>query len=191
MYHRNSLPLCITIFLLLFCQNLFAFSTSSFKPLQIVHYVDPSQYAGKWYEIARLPNSFQRGCSLSTAEYTVVDEHTFKVRNECVISAHEKRTIDGVAKIVDKKTNAVLKVTFNNIFSRLASLFMRQGNYWIIDLDEAAYSYAMVGTPDRKFLWILSREPQMHINLYEELVQKAKDQGFRVENIESYTTIVD
>jgi apolipoprotein D and lipocalin family protein len=86
--------------------------------------------------------------------------------------------VDGVATVVDQKTNARLSVVFDNFFARLFGS-SRQGNYWILDLDPD-YRGAMVGTPDRRYLWILSRTPRMDELTYELLVNKALELGFPV-----------
>jgi apolipoprotein D and lipocalin family protein len=79
----------------------------------------------------------------------------------------------GKAKVVDKNTGAKLKVTFFWPFS---------ADYWIIDLGKD-YNYAVVGTPNRKYLWILSRTPQIADKLYSQLIESAKSKGFDVHNL--------
>lgn len=121
--------------------------------------VDLERYAGTWYEIARLPMWFQRHCVDSKAVYTVLAGGTVGVHNECTTASGEIEAVDGVAVVVDAKTNARLQVEFDNWFARLFGP-SREGNYWILDLDPV-YRTAVVGTPDRRHLWILAREPQL------------------------------
>ncbi len=140
--------------------------------LEVVQSVDLSRYAGRWYEIARLPNSFQKKCADEvTADYTMREDGKIEVINRCRKASGEYATAQGEAKIVDKKTNAKLKVTFFWPF---------YGDYWILDLGPN-YEYAVVGEPDRKYLWILSRSPRMDEALYQQLLQKMEAKGFNTE----------
>ncbi len=138
-------------------------------PLGTVPSVDLKRYTGTWYEIARYPNRFQRKCSSdTTAVYTLRDDGKIKVVNSCKQSDGKADTANGTAKVVDRSTNAKLKVTFFWPFS---------GDYWIIGLGKD-YEYAIVGEPSRKYLWILSRTPQMSPQLYEETLQVVRDKGY-------------
>ena len=144
--------------------------TALYPPLDTVDSVDLDRYLGKWYEIARYPNSFERGCVGVTAEYALLDNGQVEVVNTCVESSLDGpvRTIEGTARVFDSSTNAKLKVTFFWPF---------EGDYWILDLGEE-YDYAVVGAPNREFLWILNRTPTMDDALYDELVAKLPDLGF-------------
>ena len=137
--------------------------------LEVVPAVDLSRYVGDWYEIARLPNRFQKKCADSvTANYTLGSDGSIKVVNRCRKPSGEFTTATGKAKIVDKNTNAKLKVTFFWPF---------YGKYWILDLDPN-YQYAVVGEPGRDYLWILSRTPQIDETLYQQLIAKMQARGF-------------
>lgn len=137
--------------------------------LQVVPAVDLSRYVGQWYEIARLPNGFQKKCADSvTASYTLRPDGNIKVVNRCRKPSGEFTTATGTAKIVDKNTNAKLKVTFFWPF---------YGKYWILDLGPN-YEYAVVGEPGRDYLWILSRTPQIDEALYQQLLAKMQARGF-------------
>ncbi len=140
--------------------------------LQTVSKVELDKYLGKWYEIARLPAGFQSGCNKTTATYTLLDNGNVSVLNECIKNGKYKKA-KGTAKVVDKQTGAKLKVTFFWPF---------YGDYWIIKLGEN-YDYAVVGTPNRKYLWILSRTQKMDEKLYSELVEFAKSKGFNVDRL--------
>ncbi len=139
-------------------------------PLVVVPSVDLTRYAGRWYEIARLPNRFQRDCaSDTTATYTLRPDGKITVLNECRTAAGRVKSAKGTARVADSKgPNTKLKVTFFWPFS---------GNYWIIDLDPE-YRWAVVGEPGRDYLWILSREPQLDAELYHQIVERAKQRGF-------------
>jgi apolipoprotein D and lipocalin family protein len=140
--------------------------------LEVVPHVELEKYLGKWYEIAHLPARFQEGCSDTTATYTLSKDGSISVLNECIRNGKVKKA-KGKAKVVDKSSGAKLKVTFFRPF---------YGDYWIIKLGND-YDYAVVGTPNRKYLWILSRTPQMDDNLFSSLIEFVKSKGFNVENL--------
>ena len=144
-------------------------SKKEYDALEVVPHVDLKKYLGKWYEIARLPARFEEGCSDITATYSLSDDGTISVLNECKRNGKVKRA-KGKAKVVDKNTGAKLKVTFFWPF---------YGDYWIINLG-SDYDYAVVGTPNRKYLWILSRTPQMDDKLFSQLIELVKSKGFDV-----------
>jgi len=140
--------------------------------LAVVPYVDLKRYLGKWYEIAHLPARFQKDCTDTTATYTLADDGSISVLNECRRNGKVRRA-KGKAKVVDKTSGAKLKVTFFWPFS---------ADYWIIDLG-TDYEYAVVGTPNRKYLWILSRTPQMDDDLLAQLLESVKSKGFDVNKL--------
>ncbi len=142
------------------------------KPLQIVSKVDLEKYLGRWYEIAAFPQSFQKGCSCTSALYGLRPDGNIEVTNTCLKEGKIKKAI-GKAVVKDKKTNAKLSVQFFWPFS---------GKYWIIAL-APDYSYAMVGHPNRDYLWILSRKPVMDNQTYQYLVNQATEQGFDVRKL--------
>ncbi len=138
-------------------------------PLRSVATVDLTRYAGTWYEIARYPNRFQRKCDGdTTAKYSLRDDGKIEVVNSCRKRDGEFTTSKGTAKVVDRNTNAKLKVTFFWPFS---------GDYWIVGLDKE-YRYAVVGEPSRKYVWILSRTPELPQLLYDEAVRIVRDAGY-------------
>jgi len=143
-----------------------------YNALDVVPHVELEKYLGKWYEIAHLPAKFQDGCSETTATYALSKNGSISVLNECRRNGKVTRA-RGKAKVVDKTTGAKLKVTFFWPFS---------ADYWIINLGEN-YDYAVVGSPSRKYLWILCRTPQMDDKLFSQLIESAKSKGFNVENL--------
>ena len=140
--------------------------------LEVIPKVELEKYLGKWYEIAHLPAGFQKDCEQTTATYSLLNDGNISVLNECTRNGKYTKA-KGKAKIVDKTTNAKLKVTFFWPF---------YGDYWIIKLGEA-YDYAVVGTPNRKYLWILSRTPQMNDTLFSQLIEFATSKDFDVKNL--------
>ena len=145
------------------------------EPLKVVPSVDLERYSGTWYEIARLPNRFEKGLKCVTATYQLRDDGKIEVINRGHKIA-EHGTVDeatGVAKVPDKDKPGKLKVTFFWPF---------YGKYWIIDLDEQ-YQWALVGSPSRKYLWILSRTKTMEDKTYEFLLNQAQAEGFDVSDM--------
>ena len=133
------------------------------------------RYTGTWYEIARLPHSFEKNLEKVTATYTLQRDGKIEVLNKGFDSEKGKwKEIQGKAWIPDSSVPACLKVRFFLFFS---------SDYRVIDLDSENYSYAMVTSSSRKYLWILSRAPQIDESLYKHLVQKAQDLGFSVEKL--------
>jgi apolipoprotein D and lipocalin family protein len=132
--------------------------------LPVVNQVDLNRYLGKWYEIATIPQRFQKGCHCVTAEYSLRKNGKIKVVNSCRKDHPDgpfKQAI-GRAKVVRGSNNAKLKVSFFGPF---------WGNYWIIALDQQDYQWAVVSDPSRKTLWILCRTPQMDGALYQQIVE--------------------
>lgn len=139
------------------------------RPLKTVDSVDLQRYAGDWYEIARYPNRFQRDCDSDVhVRYMLQSSGKINVRNECRKANGKPDIANGIAKVVDTKSNAKLKVTFFWPF---------YGDYWIIDLDPH-YRYAAVGEPGRKYLWILSRAKELDQQTYQHILQHVAENGY-------------
>jgi apolipoprotein D and lipocalin family protein len=153
-----------------------SFLVMTSQTLQTVPNVDLKKYCGKWYEIASFPQRFQKGCHCTTAEYTLTEKDYVIVENRCNKDSltGKQSYIKGKA-FVDKNTgNAKLQVQFFWPF---------KGKYWIIDLADD-YSYAVVGHPNRQYLWILSREPQMNEVIYDQILSRLKEKGFDLTKIQ-------
>ncbi|MBK8489436.1 MAG: lipocalin family protein [Saprospirales bacterium] len=148
---------------------------SACKPaqqLQTVPSVDLEKFAGTWYEISAFPIGPEKNCRCVTATYGTTDKGYVTVLNRCVRNGKET-SIEGKAFVKDSQTNSKLAVQFFWPF---------RGKYWIIELDEN-YQYAVIGHPNRNYLWILNRSPKIDPVLYADLVQRAKAKGFDVERI--------
>ena len=144
------------------------------NPPTTVKYVDLKKYAGLWYEVAKIPNSFQDQCiKNTTAKYTLAEDGEIKVTNSCIDEDGEVDDASGVVRVVDKKSNAKLEVSF------VSFLGWRPfwGDYWIIGLDEN-YQWAIVGTPNRKYGWVLSRIPNLDNTTMDKIFGIIKDQGY-------------
>jgi apolipoprotein D and lipocalin family protein len=151
--------------------------------VSVVPSVDLERYAGRWYEIARLPNWFQKKCACCvTATYTVREPGKLSVVNECRMADGRVTRAEGVAKLADPKgPTSKLKVRFApRILSWLPFVW---GDYWILDLAED-YGHVLVGDPGRKYLWILARRPTLPEETYQVLLRKAAAQGFAIARIE-------
>lgn len=165
--------------LLLFASMLVRAERREKEPLRVVPSVDLSRYAGLWYEVARLPNRFEKKCvSDVTAEYTPRADGRIGVVNRCRKADGRLTAAEGVARPADKKgANSRLKVRFAPAF--LSFLPFVWGDYQIIEL-APDYSHAVVGDPSRKYLWILSRTPRLDEATYRRLNEAAAAQGFDV-----------
>jgi apolipoprotein D and lipocalin family protein len=146
--------------------------------LHVVPDVDYQRYAGTWYEIARLPNRFQRKCvSDVSATYALRSAGRITVTNRCRQADGDIREATGVARRVEGQPPSVLKVRFAPAW--LSFLPAVWGDYHIIELG-ADYDYAVVGTPDRSYLWILARKPEIEPQLHRRVLRSVRDQGFDV-----------
>lgn len=144
--------------------------------------VDLQRYTGKWYEIAKYPNRFQKQCvGNTTANYSLKSNGRIEVRNECLLKNGTTKKAIGEAKLVDKTTNAKLKVRFAP--SALSFLPFVWGDYWIIDLDENC-GYVAVGEPKREYFWILSRKSTMDDGTYQAILRRVEAMGFNPAKVE-------
>ena len=185
MQPRHTSPECdercsqVTGFLRIFCALLAATTLSACEqppvnrnataPLATVGRVDLERYVGRWYEIARFPNSFERDCQAVTATYSKNADGSIKVLNAC-----RKGALTGPEDIAEgsataqNAANTKLAVTFFWPFA---------GDYWVIGLAED-YSWALVGEPSGRYLWILARTPQITPELRANLIAKLQAQGY-------------
>jgi apolipoprotein D and lipocalin family protein len=143
--------------------------------LPTANYVDIERYLGKWYAVTSLPQFFTRDCTAQTAEYGIINSQTISVVNTC-IKKKGSTDIKGQAVVKNAATNAELIVTFDSFFTRL---FRVKGDYTIIRLDPQ-YRYSLVGSKNRKSLWLLSRTPVVPEEVYESYVAEAQRLGFPV-----------
>jgi len=159
----------------------FAAAPSSSPPLRVVSQLDLQRYAGTWYEVARLPNRFEQKCARGVAAtYALRDDGRIAVTNRCLDAEGGVREAAGIARRVADQPPSVLEVRFAPAF--LSWIPAVWGDYRVIELG-AGYEHAVVGTEDRKYLWILSRTPEMGPDLLEALLQRAKAQGFAVDDV--------
>jgi apolipoprotein D and lipocalin family protein len=130
--------------------------------------VDLQKYLGRWYEIARYEQSFQKGCEGVTADYSLRADGNIDVLNRCRKPGGKSSEARGRAKVVDVETKAKLKVSFFGPF---------YGDYWILDHAED-YDWSIVGEPSGRYLWILSREATPEEAEVQKLIDRAKGLGY-------------
>ncbi len=146
------------------------------RELAVVPSVDLQRYSGTWFEIARLPNSFQKACAGEVSATYVLDGEGFIVVNRCRKENGEVTVAEGRARRAsDAEPNSKLKVRFAPAF--LSFLPFVWGDYWIIDLSPD-YSYAVVGEPDRQYLWILARRRTLPDDTIQTILSRIKQEGY-------------
>jgi len=162
---------------------------SAAPPLETVDRVDLERYQGRWYEIARLPNFFQRKCAGEvTAEYAPIGDGTVSVHNRCVTADGGVAEVTGLARPADRSgTNARLEVSFLPKWLRWVPFTW--GDYWVIALGED-YDHVLVGTPDRGYLWVLARTPSLADAIYQRLMERAAAAGFDVKAVVRTASVV-
>ena len=168
----------VFIFIVFFSFGLnscFTTKRMSTATIPVVENLNLERYLGTWYEIARLPNSFEKNLDYVTATYTLRGDGKIKVLNKGFNSEKNSwKEATGKAWIPDSQIPARLRVSFFWIFS---------SDYKIIALDAENYMYSMVTSNTKKYLWILSRTPKMDSEVYTKLVEKAYDYGFEVDKL--------
>jgi apolipoprotein D and lipocalin family protein len=141
--------------------SLLGVTSTTTSTVKTVDFVDINKYQGQWFEIAAIPQSFQKKCVKNTnANYSIEQSTGYVVvTNTCTEEDGSLRVADGRARIEDTTTNAKLKVTF----VKLAGwIFAFGGDYWILDL-EKNYQWVVVGNPDTQYGWILARKPTLSL----------------------------
>ena len=143
------------------------------KEPQTVPYVDVKSFLGAWYEQAVIPYYFERGCTKTTAHYSLNNDGTIKVNNTCI---RDGKLHGGVGKAIPQdSTNAKLKVEFVETLDI-------SGHYWVVRLAKD-YSYTVTSSPNYQYLWILYREPVMPEPLYQSIVDDLKKDGFHTDKL--------
>lgn len=173
---RLFIALCCTL-LIVGCAR----SGSDANGPETVGQVDLQRYQGTWYEIARLPMFFQRNCVRSQAEYRLQDDSSVAVTNRCETSDGEWEQATGQAVPQQAGQTDKLWVRFDNWFSKLFP-GLTKGHYWILYLDEG-YEVALVGSPDRDYLWLLAREKEIDSATRDKLLEEARKRGYDVSEL--------
>lgn len=170
---RSILSISATLILLFSCLSISC--SSIYLALEPVEEFDLERYMGKWYELYRLPNSFEEGLEEITAHYQLDEEGKIVVTNEGRVTDDKSRIkqAKGRAWIPNPKEPSKWKISFYWPISR---------DFWVLRVDPD-YSYALVGDPSGKYLWILSREPSLDPKILSDLKIYASSLGFAVENL--------
>jgi apolipoprotein D and lipocalin family protein len=133
------------------------------------------RYLGKWYEIARLDHSFERGLERVTAEYSLKDDGGVKVVNRGFsVKKGEWNESEGKAYFVEDASQGYLKVSFFGPF---------YGSYVVFGLDQIDYQYAFISGPDTSYLWLLSRTPQVSDEVMNDFLEQAQARGFDTDDL--------
>ena len=140
-----------------------------------IPHLDLNRYLGRWYEICRLPMKWEDEAATDiTAHYSINDAGKVRVDNRCFDGEQQPAQAIGEASAVDE-SNSKLKVTF--LPKALRWLPFTDGDYWVLKIDEE-YRTALVGSPDGKYLWVLSREPHVDRDVVSEYLATARTMGF-------------
>jgi apolipoprotein D and lipocalin family protein len=165
----------IKIFLLLTLPFFLTACTGKLEGVVAVTEFELDRYLGKWYEIARLDHSFERGLSNISAEYSLRDEGGVKVINSGFSKQDNKwQQAEGKAYFVNKTDSGHLKVSFFGPF---------YGSYVIFELDKKNYQYAFVSGPNTSYLWLLARTPQLDKKITEQFIKRSQELGFDTSNL--------
>ncbi len=164
----RKLLLVISIFLLSGCLGMP-------KLVQPVNDFELNKYLGKWYEIARLDHSFERGLSQVSAEYSLKEDGGVRVINRGFSAAkNEWKEAEGKAYFVNGDSEGYLKVSFFGPF---------YGSYVVFELDHENYQYAFISGPDTDYLWLLAKTPTVPPEVLQKFVEMSKARGFDTDNL--------
>jgi apolipoprotein D and lipocalin family protein len=152
-----------------------ALAACSNDPLDVAPNVDLQRFQGKWYEVAKLPRSTQSDCNATTQYFTMNASGGVDVRNECHLGSAtgQLKSVAMAAKIDDPSVPAKLSLDVGGFY----------GDYWILEVGDH-YEYAVVGTPSRSYLWILSRTPSLDPTAMKGVLDRASSKKFDVSRIE-------
>ncbi|WOE31641.1 MULTISPECIES: lipocalin family protein [unclassified Acinetobacter] len=151
------------------------------KPLNTVIQVDLNRYLGTWYEIARKPLSFQNKCDRNvSAQYSLNEQGNIRVDNRCYGKDNQLYQSIGEAYVQNPPDNSQLKVSF--LPQAIRWLPVGRGDYWILKLDDD-YQTVLVGEPRRKYMWILSRTPQLEQSRLQQYLDYAKSVGYNLDDV--------
>jgi apolipoprotein D and lipocalin family protein len=179
---RTSSPARHLAGVALACMACVAHPAKAVPPVESVPKVEVPRYAGRWFELARLPNRFQDRCVGDvTADYTQEPDASLTVLNRCRTAAGEWQSAEGRAtRVPDVPSGAQLKVSF---LPRWMQWFpLGRGDYWVVLLDPQ-YRYTVVSEPSREFLWILSRTPSLDDAIYQGILGRLQVAGYPVERL--------
>ncbi len=175
---KKILPLMI----LFFCSlHSVAYGETDAQALSTIDTLDVPRYMGKWYEIARYPNWFQKKCvSDTSADYSLQTDGKVRVINRCRQSNGEIKEAIGIARQIGGSTSPKLQVSF--VHPWLSFIPAVWGDYWVIDLD-SQYQLVAVSEPSRNYLWILARTPAIDQKTYDAMLGRLRQRGFDTDKL--------
>lgn len=164
----RQLTLLPIVFLMVACTGM----PESVKPVEDF---ELSNYLGKWYEIARLDHSFERGLSHVTAEYSLREDGGVSVINRGYSTEKKSwKEAEGKAYFVNDESEAYLKVSFFGPF---------YGSYIVFELEQENYDYAFISGPSKDYLWLLSRTPEVSQEIIRKFKEESEKRGFDIDQI--------
>ena len=173
----------LLILLSLFAPQPAVSASGETTPLATITALDVTRYMGRWYEIAKTPNWFQKKCVGDTsAEYSLKPEGTVQVINRCRMENGEWNEAAGLARQIGEPTSPKLEVRFAPAW--LSFIPAVWGDYWVVDLD-SAYQLVAISEPRREYLWVLSRNPQVNTEAYDALLQRLRGLGLDTRKLET------
>lgn len=179
---KQTIGLKLSVALLLGIMVGCATASKEALPLQPVASIDLQRYLGRWYEIAKYPNWFQRKCiSNTSADYILNPDRSVTVLNQCKRENGEFEKAEGIAHQLGNTDSPKLEVRFAPAWLSIFPFVW--GDYWIIDLDKD-YSLVAVSEPRREYLWILSRTPTVRDETYQALLKRLETRGFNTGKLE-------
>ncbi len=150
-------------------------------PLATILSLDVPRYMGVWFEIAKYPNWFQRMCVSNTkAEYSPQSDGTVRVANRCTTEDGKTTQAVGIARQIGPANSPKLQVQFTPAW--LSFIPFLWADYWVIDI-EPDYQLVAVSEPDMKYLWVLSRTPQVNSAAYDALLARLEKKGFDLQKL--------
>lgn len=180
---KNLLAMLLGAYGFLLSAHLIASSAVEDGPLATIPYLDVPRYIGRWYEIAKYPNRFQKRCvGDTTAEYGLQPNGNLQVINRCRMEDGRFDEAIGAARQIGERSSPRLEVRFAPAW--LSFIPAVWGSYWVIDLDPD-YQLVAVSEPKREYLWILSRSPKVSPDVYDNLLQRLRTKGFDTRKLET------
>ena len=179
---KNWLVMLLGAYALVLSAHLTASPAVDDGPLATIPSLDVPRYIGRWYEIAKYPNRFQKRCvGDTTAEYSLQPNGNLQVINRCRMEDGQFDEAIGAARQIGERWSPKLEVRFAPAW--LSFIPAVWGNYWVIDLD-TDYQLVAVSEPKREYLWILSRSPKVSPDVYDNLLQRLRNKGFDTRKLE-------
>lgn len=179
---KNWLAMLLGTYVLGLSAPLPASAAGDDGPLATIPSLDVSRYLGRWYEIAKYPNRFQKKCvGDTTADYRLQPNGNLQVINRCRLEDGQSDEAVGTARQIGDRSSPKLEVRFAPAW--LSFIPAVWGDYWVIDLDPG-YQLAAISEPKRQYLWILSRSPNVSQDRYDKLLQRLRDKGFDTRKLE-------